>query len=83
MKVGKEKRRIYFRKAPVYSSSVQRCSQPTAVIVAVEQSYDRLQSSREVTQNGVWRCVTLPLIIPLAGGAHCQQESVLQSGRTP
>ncbi len=47
MKVGKGKRRIYFKKAPVYSSSVQRCGQPTAVAVPVEPSYDRLQSSRE------------------------------------
>ncbi len=47
MKVGKGKRRIYIKKAPVYSSSVQRCGQPTAVIVPVEPSYDRLQSSRE------------------------------------
>ncbi len=28
-------------------SSVQRYGQPTAVTVPVEQSYDRLQSSRE------------------------------------
>ncbi len=47
MKVGEGKRRIYFKKAPVYSSSVQRCGQPTAVTVPVEPSYDRLQSSRE------------------------------------
>ncbi len=47
MRVGKGKRRIYFKKAPVYSSSVQLGSQPTAVTMTVEQSYDRLQSSRE------------------------------------
>ncbi len=47
MKVGKGKGRIYFKEAPVYSSSVQHCGQPTAVTVPVEQSYDRLQSSRE------------------------------------
>ncbi len=47
MEVGKGKRRIYFKKAPVDTSSVQRCGQPTAVTVPVEQSYDRLQSSRE------------------------------------
>ncbi len=48
MKVGKGKKRIYFKKSPVYSSSVQRCGQSTAVTVPVEQSYDRLKSSREV-----------------------------------
>ncbi len=48
MKAGKWKRRINFKKAPVDSSSVQRCGLPTAVTVPVEQSYDRLQSSREV-----------------------------------
>ncbi len=47
MKVGKGKRRIYFKKAPVYSSSDQLGGQPTAVTVPVEPSYDRLQSSRE------------------------------------
>ncbi len=47
MKVGKGKKSIYFKKAPVDSSSVQRCGQPTSVTVPVEQSYDRLQSSRE------------------------------------
>ncbi len=47
MKVGKGKRRIYFKKAPVDSSSVRRCGYLTAVTVPVEQSYDRLQSSRE------------------------------------
>ncbi len=47
MKVGMGKRRLYFKKAPVYSSSVQRCGKPTAVTVPVEPSYDRLQSSRE------------------------------------
>ncbi len=47
MKVGKGKRRIYFKKAPVDSSSVQRCGQPTAVTVPVEPSNDRLQSSGE------------------------------------
>ncbi len=47
MEVGKGKRRIYFKKAPVYSSSVQHCDQLTAVTVPVEPSYDRLQSSRE------------------------------------
>ncbi len=36
-----------FKKVPVYSSSVQRCGQPTAVTVPVEQSYDRLQPSRK------------------------------------
>ncbi len=41
--MGKGKRRIYFKKAHVFSSSVQRCGQPTAVTVVVEQSYDRLQ----------------------------------------
>ncbi len=49
MKVGKVKRRICFKKAPVYGSSVQRCGQLTAVTVPVGQSYDRLQSSREAT----------------------------------
>ncbi len=84
MKVGKGKRRIYLKKVPVYSSSVQRCGQLTAVTVTVEQSCDRLQSSREAVKNGSWwRCVTLPLIIPHAGGAHCQQESALQSRKTP
>ncbi len=48
MKVGHGKRRICFKKAHVYSSSVQPCGQPTAVTVPVEQSYDRLQSSREI-----------------------------------
>ncbi len=47
MKVGKGKRRIYFKNAPVDSSSGQRCGQPTSVTAPVEQSYDRLQSSRE------------------------------------
>ncbi len=47
MKVVKGKRRIYFKKAPVYSSSVQRCGQPTAVTEPVEPRYDRLQSTRE------------------------------------
>ncbi len=47
MKMAKGKRRIYFKKAPIYSSSVQRGGQPIAVTVPVEQSYDRLQSSRE------------------------------------
>ncbi len=47
MKVGKGKRRIYFKKAPVYNSSVQRYGQPTAVTVPVEPSYNRLQSSRK------------------------------------
>ncbi len=47
MKVGKGKRRIYFKKAPVDNNLVQRYGQPTAVTVPVEQSYDRLQSSRE------------------------------------
>ncbi len=47
MKVGKGKRGIYFKKAPVDSSSVQLCGQLTAVTVPVEQSSDRLQSSRE------------------------------------
>ncbi len=46
MKVGKGKRRITFKKAPVYGSSVQRFGQPTAVIVPVEQNYDRQHSSR-------------------------------------
>ncbi len=83
MKVGMGMRRIYFKKAPVYSSSFQRCGQPTAVTVTVEQSCDRLQSSREAVENGSWwRYVALPLIIPHAGGAHCQQESVLQSRRS-
>ncbi len=36
MKVGKGKRWIYFEKAPVYSSSVTRCGQPTTMIVPVE-----------------------------------------------
>ncbi len=40
-------RSIYFKKAPVYSSSVQRCGQPTAVTVPGEQIYGRQQSSRE------------------------------------
>ncbi len=80
MKVGKGKRRIYFKKAPVYGSSVQRCSQPTAVTVPVEQSYEKLQSSFKTAPSGD---VTLPLIIPHAGGAHCQRESALQSRRTP
>ncbi len=47
MKVGKGKSRIYFKKAPAYSGSVQRRGQPTAVTVPVEQSYDGQQSSRE------------------------------------
>ncbi len=47
MKVGKGKRRIYFKKDPVYSISVQRYGQPTAMTVPVEPSCDRLQSSRE------------------------------------
>ncbi len=55
----KGKRRIYFKKAPVYSSSVQLCGQPAAVTVPVEQSYDSL-----------WTCVMLPLITPHAGGVH-------------
>ncbi len=38
MKVGKGKRGIYFKKATVDSSSVQRYGQPTAVTVPVEQS---------------------------------------------
>ncbi len=41
--------RIYFKKAPVCSSSVQRFSQPTAARVPVEQSSDRQQSSREAS----------------------------------
>ncbi len=47
MKVGKGKRRIYFKKAPVDSSSVQRRGQPAAMTVPVEKINDRLQSSRE------------------------------------
>ncbi len=54
MKVGKGKKSIYFKKAPVDSSLVQRCGQPTAVIVPVEQSYDTLQSSRKSALNGSW-----------------------------
>ncbi len=34
-------KRIYFKKAPVYSSSVQRFGQPTAVAVRGKQSYNR------------------------------------------
>ncbi len=47
MRVGKGKRRIYFKKTPVYSCSVQRCGQPTALTVPVEKRYDRQQSSRD------------------------------------
>ncbi len=47
MKVIKGKRRIYFKKAPVDISSVQRCGQPAAMTVPVEKIYDRLQSSSE------------------------------------
>ncbi len=40
MKMGKVNRKIHFKKAPVYSSSVQRFGQPTTVTVPVEQSYE-------------------------------------------
>ncbi len=55
MKVGMGKRRIYFKKAPVYSCSVQRCIQPTAVTVTVEQSSDRLQ----IGCSGKWQTCAL------------------------
>ncbi len=84
MKVGKGTRSIHFKKAPVYSSLVQRVGHPTAVIVPVEQSYDKLQSSREVAYNGFWwRCVTLPLIVLHVGDSHNLQKFAPQSQRTP
>ncbi len=51
---------MYFKKTPVHSSPIQRCGQPTAVTVPVEQSNDWLQPSREAAWKiGVFRILHL------------------------